>query len=315
MYMRILVTGGCGFIGSHLCRKLIKDGHKVICLDNLFTGSKENIKDLICNFNFEFIRHDIILPIYLEVDQIYHLACPASPKFYQSNPIKTIKTNVLGTINILGLAKRNKARILLSSTSEIYGNPEEHPQKEEYFGNVNPNGIRSCYDEGKRLAETLMCDYRREHGVDIRIARIFNTYGPYMDLNDGRIYCNFMKQSILNNDITVYGDGLQTRCLCYIDDMVNGLISLMNTENINFPINLGNNKELSVLEIANIIKREVSSNSKIIFKPLPQDDPLLRCPDITKAKNLLSWEPKTDLANGIKKSLKWYKDIISNNIL
>jgi UDP-glucuronate decarboxylase len=313
--MRILVTGGCGFIGSHLCRKLLNEGHKVICLDNLFTGNKENIKDLLYKFNFEFIRHDIVVPIYLEIDQIYHLACPASPKFYQSNPIKTIKTNVLGTINMLGLAKRNKARILLSSTSEIYGNPEQHPQKEDYFGNVNPNGIRSCYDEGKRIAETLMCDYKREHGVDIRIARIFNTYGPYMDLNDGRIYCNFMKQSILNNDITVYGNGLQTRCLCYIDDMVLGLISLMNTNNINSPINLGSDKELSVLKIANIIKNEVSSNSKIIFKPLPEDDPLLRCPDITRAKDLLLWEPKTNLDVGIKKSLKWYKEMITNNLL
>lgn len=311
--MRILVTGGCGFIGSHLCRRLLNDGNEIICLDNLYTGSKENIKDMMDNINFEYIRHDVITPILLEVDQIYHLACPASPKFYQSNPIKTTKTNVLGTINMLGIAKRTHARILLTSTSEIYGNPEIHPQEENYFGNVNPNGIRSCYDEGKRIAETLMFDYHREHNVDIRVARIFNTYGPNMDINDGRIFCNFMKQAITGNDITIYGDGKQTRCLCYIDDMINGLIKLMNTPNINTPVNLGNSDEMSVLEISEIIVEEINSKSKMKFMDLPKDDPLLRCPNILKAKELLNWEPKINLKEGISRSLKWYKDKLINN--
>jgi UDP-glucuronate decarboxylase len=293
MRKRILVTGGAGFIGSHLCERLLQEGHEVICVDNFYTGTKDNIKHLMNNPYFEIIRHDITFPLYVEVDEIYHLACPASPVHYQNDPVFTIKTAVHGTINMLGLAKRTKAKILLASTSEVYGDPEVHPQPEEYWGNVNPIGPRACYDEGKRCAETLFFDYHRQHKVKIKIARIFNTYGPRMQINDGRVISNFIVQALRGEEITVYGDGSQTRSFCYIDDMVEGLIRLMNTpDEITGPINLGNPNETSILELAQKIIELTGSNSKIVFKPLPQDDPRRRCPDITKAKIILNWEPK-----------------------
>ena len=314
--MHILVTGGCGFIGSNLCRKLLGEGHHVICLDNLSSGKLCNVSDLQNNCNFELIRHDVVEPILLEVDQIYHLACPASPKFYQKNPIKTIKTNVLGTMNMLGLAKRVNARILLSSTSEIYGDPLENPQTESYFGNVNPNGIRACYDEGKRVAETLMFEYNRQHNVDIRVARIFNTYGPGMDIDDGRVVCNFIKQALNGDIITVYGEGDQTRSLCYIDDMVEGLITLMNTKiGVNNPINLGNDSEYTILNIANLVKKKINCNSNIHFGVLPKDDPKKRKPDLELAKTVLSWEAKISFEDGLDRSIEWYRDIILNRII
>ena len=293
---KILVTGGSGFIGNRLCRKLLSEGNYVICLDNNFTGSMVNINDLKSNKNFEFIRHDIIVPIYLEVDEIYHLACPASPKAYQHNAIKTIKTNIIGTINTLGIAKRTGAKILLTSTSEIYGDPTESPQKEEYWGHVNPIGIRSCYDEGKRVAETLMMEYHRNHNVEIRIARIFNTYGPNMDPYDGRVVSNFITQCINNENITIYGDGSQTRSFCYVDDMVDGIIKLMNATNITTPINLGNPDERTIKNLAVKIKSQFpNTKSEIIYKNLPQDDPLQRKPDITKAREILKWQPKIEI--------------------
>jgi len=282
--MKILVTGGTGFIGNHLCRRLLQEGHYIICLDNNFSGSMNNIKDLLQNPNFEFIRHDITLPIFLEVEQIYHLACPASPKAYQYNSIKTIKTNILGTMNALGIAKRTKARILLTSTSEIYGDPHISPQVEEYWGNVNPIGIRSCYDEGKRVAETLMIEYHRNHNVDIRIARIFNTYGPNMDKEDGRVVSNFINQCLENKDITIYGDGTQTRSFCYVDDTVDGLIKLMNQTETIGPINIGNPYELKIKDLAEILLKKIETKSNIIYKDLPSDDPMKRQPCIKKAK-------------------------------
>tara|TARA_A100001015_G_scaffold318228_1_gene437472 strand:- start:4520 stop:5461 length:942 start_codon:yes stop_codon:yes gene_type:complete len=307
---KILVTGGSGFIGNRLCQKLLSDGNYVICLDNNFTGSMENINHLKDNKNFEFIRHDITVPIYLEADEIYHLACPASPKAYQYNAIKTIKTNIIGTINALGIAKRTNARILLTSTSEIYGDPTESPQKEEYWGHVNPIGIRSCYDEGKRVAETLMMEYHRNHNVVIRIARIFNTYGPNMDPSDGRVVSNFITQCMNNENITIYGDGSQTRSFCYVDDMVDGLIKLMNTPNITGPINLGNPDERTIQNLANKIKSLFpKTNSKIIFKKLPEDDPLQRKPDISKAKEILNWEPKIQIDEGLKKTVGFFMSI------
>ena len=312
---KILVTGGSGFIGSHLCKKLISQGHYVICLDNNFTGSINNISDLITKSNngdnnFEFIRHDITIPIYLEVDQVYHLACPASPKAYQYNSIKTIKTNILGTINALGIAKRTKARILLTSTSEIYGDPNVSPQSEEYWGNVNPIGIRSCYDEGKRVAETLMIEYHRNHEVDIRISRIFNTYGPNMDKDDGRVVSNFINQCLQNNNITIYGDGSQTRSFCYVNDMVDGLIKLMNSDEFTGPINIGNPYEITIKKLSEIIKLKIpESTSSIIYKELPSDDPIKRKPDITKAKRILNWEPTVDLEYGIIKTINYFKSI------
>ena len=314
--MHILVTGGCGFIGSNLCRKLLGEGHHVICLDNLSSGKLGNVSDLQNNCNFELIRHDVVEPILLEVEQIYHLACPASPKFYQKNPIKTIKTNVLGTMNMLGLAKRVNARILLSSTSEIYGDPLENPQTESYFGNVNPNGIRACYDEGKRVAETLMFEYNRQHNVDIRVARIFNTYGPGMDIDDGRVVCNFIKQALNGDIITVYGEGDQTRSLCYIDDMVEGLITLMNTKiGVNNPINLGNDSEYTILNIANLVKKKINCNSNIHFGVLPKDDPKKRKPDLELAKTVLSWEAKISFEDGLDRSIEWYRDILLKRIV
>jgi UDP-glucuronate decarboxylase len=304
---RILVTGGSGFIGNHLCRKLLLAGNYVICLDNNFTGSIENIQDLKTNKNFEFIRHDITIPIYLEVDEIYHLACPASPKAYQFNGIKTIKTNILGTIHALGIAKRTGAKILLTSTSEVYGDPVESPQNEDYWGNVNPIGIRSCYDEGKRVAETLMMEYYRNHNVDIRIARIFNTYGPNMDPHDGRVVSNFITQCINEEDITIYGDGSQTRSFCYVDDMVDGLIKLMETEKITGPINLGNPDERTIKNLAHKIKELFpDSKSQIRNRELPMDDPTQRKPDITKAKNLLRWSPTVSIDEGLKKTIEYF---------
>jgi len=306
--MKILVTGGTGFIGNHLCRELLKNGHYVICLDNNFTGSMNNIKDLMSHSHFEFIRHDITESILLEVDQIYHLACPASPKAYQYNAIKTIKTNILGTMNALGIAKRTKARILFSSTSEVYGDPKISPQVEEYWGNVNPIGIRSCYDEGKRVAETLMMEYQRNHNVDIRIARIFNTYGPNMDKNDGRVVSNFINQCLENKDITIYGDGSQTRSFCYVSDTVQGLIQLMNQNETNGPINIGNPYEMTIKELSDECLSLIPTQSKIIYEPLPSDDPMKRQPDISKAKKYLNWEPKIKLKNGLIKTINYFKN-------
>ena len=306
--MKILVTGGTGFIGNHLCRELLKNGHYVICLDNNFTGSINNIQDLMSHSHFEFIRHDITESILLEVDQIYHLACPASPKAYQYNAIKTIKTNILGTMNALGIAKRTKARILFSSTSEVYGDPKISPQVEEYWGNVNPIGIRSCYDEGKRVAETLMMEYQRNHNIDIRIARIFNTYGPNMDKNDGRVVSNFINQCLENKDITIYGDGSQTRSFCYVSDTVQGLIQLMNQNKTNGPINIGNPYEMTIKELADECLSLIPTQSKIIYEPLPSDDPMKRQPDISKAKKYLNWEPKIELKNGLIETINYFKN-------
>lgn len=297
--MRILVTGGAGFVGSHLVEQLMKDGHEVLCLDNFYTGRKHNIQKWLDHPYFEMIRHDITEPIRLEVDQIYHLACPASPVHYQFNPVKTVKTSVMGTLNMLGLAKRVKARFLLASTSEVYGDPDVHPQTEDYRGNVNPIGIRACYDEGKRIAETLSFDYHRQNSVDIRIARIFNTYGPRMLENDGRVVSNFIVQALQGIPLTVYGDGSQTRSFCYVSDLVAGLIRLMNGEYIG-PVNLGNPDEYTILELAQKIQNLVNPDAEIIFKPLPQDDPKQRQPDITRAKNWLGWQPKVPLWEGLK---------------
>jgi UDP-glucuronate decarboxylase len=308
--MRILVTGGAGFIGSHLCERLVNEGHDVACLDNFFTGSKPNITGLLGNTNFELIRHDVTEPILLEVDRIYNLACPASPVHYQFNPVKTIKTNVMGTINMLGLAKRVKARILQASTSEVYGDPLTHPQSEEYWGHVNPIGIRSCYDEGKRVAETLMMDYHRQNSVDIRIIRIFNTYGPRMALNDGRVVSNFIVQALKGEDITVFGDGLQTRSFCYVDDLVEGMIRMMSCEGVTGPINIGNPTETTILEFAQRIIDLTGSSSKIVFNPLPSDDPKQRQPDISMAMDKLKWKPGTDLETGLKKTIDYFTAIL-----
>lgn len=305
--MRILVTGGAGFIGSHLIDRLMNDGHEVICLDNFYTGHKRNIVKWMNNPYFELIRHDITEPIRLEVAQIYHLACPASPIHYQYNPVKTVKTNVMGTLNMLGLAKRVKARILLASTSEVYGDPEVHPQQEDYRGNVNPIGLRSCYDEGKRIAETLMFDYHRQNDVDIRVARIFNTYGPRMFEHDGRVVSNFIVQALQGIPLTVYGDGSQTRSFCYVDNLVDGLMRLMNGDHIG-PINLGNPDEYTILELAQTVQNMVNPDVKIKFEPLPSDDPRRRRPDITKAKTLLNWEPTIPLQEGLKQTIEDFRE-------
>lgn len=306
--MRILVTGGAGFIGSHLCERLLNEGSEVLCLDNYFTGRKENVFHLMSNPRFELIRHDITEPIFLEVDQIYNLACPASPVHYQYNPVKTVKTSVMGAINMLGLAKRVKARILQASTSEVYGDPLEHPQTESYFGNVNPIGVRSCYDEGKRVAETLMMDYHRQSKVDTRIVRIFNTYGPRMLENDGRVVSNFIVQALRGNQLTVYGDGKQTRSFCYVDDLVEGIIRLMNTEGEDLynPVNIGNPGEFTIKELAEEVARQCSIEANIKYEPLPQDDPRQRQPDITRAKKLLSWEPTICLKDGLEKTIGYF---------
>lgn len=308
---RILVTGGAGFIGSHLCEELIKRGNDVICLDNFFTGSKDSIRHLLGNNHFELVRHDITKEYFIEVDEIYNLACPASPPHYQYNPIKTAKTSVLGIINMLGLAKRCKARILQASTSEVYGDPNVHPQKETYWGNVNPIGIRSCYDEGKRMAETLMFDYHRQNNVDIRVIRIFNTYGPNMNKNDGRVVSNFIVQALQNKDITIYGDGSQTRSFCYVSDLINGMIKMMENE-IGFigPVNLGNPVETSILDFAKFIIELTGSKSKIVFLPLPSDDPTQRKPDISLAKEKLNWEPSVDVKDGLLKTIEYFKKVV-----
>jgi UDP-glucuronate decarboxylase len=303
---RILVTGGAGFIGSHLVEFLLKEGHEVLCLDNYFTGSKENLLHLRDQPRLEMIRHDVVEPVMLEIDQIYHLACPASPVHYQYNPVKTIKTNVLGTLHMLGLAKRVKARILLASTSEIYGDPLEHPQREEYWGNVNCLGPRSCYDEGKRVAETLMMDYHRQNRVDIRIARIFNTYGPRMALNDGRVVSNFIVQALSGQDITIYGEGRQTRSFCYVSDLVAGLVGLMNCEEQTEPVNLGNPEEFTILELAHKVLALTQSASTLVHKPLPADDPVRRRPDISRAKDKLGWQPKVLLEEGLKATIPYF---------
>jgi UDP-glucuronate decarboxylase len=311
---KILVTGGAGFIGSHLCDYLLAKGHDVLCVDNLFSGNKDNIRHLLNHSYFEFIRHDIVQPFYAEVDQIYHLACPASPIHYQYNPIKTIKTNVMGTINMLGLAKRVRAKILLASTSEVYGDPKLHPQPETYWGNVNPIGVRSCYDEGKRVAEALMMDYHRQNHVDIRIARIFNTYGPRMAIDDGRVISNFIIQALKKEDITIYGNGNQTRSFCYISDLIEGIVRIAEMNDFIGPINLGNPSELTILELANKILSIVKSQSKIIFKPLPSDDPERRCPDITIAKKVINWEPKITLDHGLKRTIEYFEEKLGSGV-
>ena len=307
----VLVTGGAGFIGSHLCDALIAKGNKVICVDNLFTGSKDNIKHLMDNPIFKFIEHDIIEPLMIDdesIEEIYNLACPASPPHYQHNAIRTIKTNVIGTTNMLGLAKKHKAKILQASTSEVYGDPLEHPQKESYRGNVNPTGVRSCYDEGKRCAETLMFDYHRQNKVDIRVVRIFNTYGPRMDPNDGRVVSNFVVQAIQGKDLTIYGDGTQTRSFCYVSDMVDGIVKMMENDYVG-PVNLGNPGEFTMLELADKVIKMTGTKSKKIFKELPEDDPKQRKPVITLAKEKLGWEPKIKLDDGLKKTIEYFKSI------
>ena len=308
---RVLITGGAGFLGSHLCDRLTEDGHDVLCLDNFFTGAKRNIRHLIDRPNFEMMRHDLVHPIFLEVDEIYNLACPASPIHYQYNPVKTVKTNVMGAINMLGVAKRVGAKILQASTSEVYGNPTVHPQNEDYWGNVNTIGPRSCYDEGKRCAETLFFDYYRQNRVNIRVVRIFNTYGPRMHPNDGRVVSNFIVQALTNHDITVYGDGSQTRSFCYVDDLIEGMIRMMNgPDNFVGPVNLGNPTEFTILDLAEKTIRLTGSKSKIIFKPLPQDDPLQRRPDITLAKEKLQWEPSIDVEKGLNMTIEYFRSIL-----
>ena len=313
MKKRILVTGGAGFLGSHLCDRLIEQGNDVICIDNLFTGSKDNIRHLMGNPYFEFIRHDVTEPIYVEVDQIYNLACPASPIHYQYDPIKTGKTSVLGALHTLGLAKRVHARILQASTSEVYGDPEIHPQPESYRGCVNPIGIRSCYDEGKRMAETLFFDYHRQHRVDIKVIRIFNTYGPRMNTHDGRVVSNFIVQALKNENITIYGSGEQTRSFCYVDDLIEGMIRMMNSrDGFTGPVNIGNPGEFTMLELAQKIIDLTGSSSKIVFEPLPQDDPMQRRPVIDLAKKELSWEPTVNLEEGLKKTIAYFDDLLMN---
>ena len=307
---RVLVTGGAGFLGSHLCDRLIEEGNDVICADNLFTGSKDNIRHLLSNPYFEFIRHDITEPLYEEVDKIYNLACPASPVHYQYNPIKTAKTSIIGAFNMLGLAKRVKARILQASTSEVYGDPEIHPQPETYRGCVNPIGLRSCYDEGKRMAETLFFDYYRQHKVDIRVIRIFNTYGPRMNKNDGRVVSNFIVQALKGEDITIYGDGTQTRSFCYVDDLIDGMIRMMNCEGFIGPVNIGNPGEFTMLELAKKIIEMTDSKSRLVYEPLPSDDPTQRQPVIDLAKTKLGWRPVIDLEQGLERTIDYFKRVI-----
>lgn len=315
--MRILVTGGAGFIGSHLCERLLNEGNEVLCLDNFFTGRKQNVAHLLDNRNFELIRHDVTFPIFLEVDQIYNLACPASPIHYQYNPVKTVKTSVMGTINMLGLAKRVRARILQASTSEVYGDPLIHPQTEDYWGNVNPIGLRSCYDEGKRVAETLMMDYHRQNGVDTRIVRIFNTYGERMLENDGRVVSNFVVQALKGDELTVYGDGSQTRSFCYVSDLVDGIIRLMNTEgdDMHMPVNIGNPGEFTMNKLAEEVGKATGKNINIKYLPLPQDDPKQRKPNIGRAKALLGWEPKVPLGEGLKKTVDYFAGRLGVDVL
>ena len=309
---RIIVTGGAGFIGSNLCDRLINEGHEILCVDNFFSGRKENIAHLLDNPNFEHIRHDITFPLYLEADIIFHLACPASPVHYAHDPVQTVKTNVHGAINMLGLAKRLGVPIFQASTSEVYGDPEIHPQTEDYWGNVNPIGPRACYDEGKRCAETLFFDYHRQHGIEIKVARIFNTFGPRMRIDDGRVVSNFIVQALRNEDITIYGDGTQTRSFCYIDDMVEGIIKFVGLDNdFTGPLNLGNPDEYAIQQLAEIILELTNSKSKLVYKYLPSDDPKRRKPDITLAKKKLSWEPKTTLKDGIQQTISYFSDLIA----
>jgi len=308
---KILVTGGAGFLGSHLCEKLLEQGNEVICLDNYYSGSKKNVAHLINNPNFEIIRHDVTFPLYIEIDQIYNFACPASPIFYQKDPVQTTKTSVHGAINMLGLAKRVKAKILQASTSEVYGDPISHPQSESYWGNVNPIGIRSCYDEGKRCAEALFFDYQRQHNLDIKIIRIFNTYGPRMLMDDGRVVSNFIVQALKGDNITIYGEGSQTRSFCYVDDLVSGIIAMMNSPSDFYgPVNLGNPGEFTMLELAEKVLKLTESNSKIVFQPLPQDDPKQRQPDIELAKSKLNWQPSIDLDEGLRKTIFYFKTLL-----
>lgn len=310
---RILVTGGAGFLGSHLCRALLESGNEVICVDNYYTGNKTNILDLLEHPYFEVLRHDITFPLYLEVEQIYNLACPASPVHYQYDPVQTTKTSVHGAINMLGLAKRVGARILQASTSEVYGDPSQHPQLENYWGNVNPIGIRACYDEGKRCAETLFYDYHRQHNLGIKVARIFNTYGPGMLADDGRVVSNFIVQALTGQELTIYGEGTQTRSFCFVDDLVRGLIALMNSDKtVTGPINLGNPIEFTIKELASTILEKIKSDSKLVFKPLPGDDPKQRCPDISKAKELLDWAPTINLSDGLNKTIPYFDNLIKS---
>jgi len=307
---RILITGGAGFLGSHLCEYYVEKGSDVICVDNFFSGSKDNIRHLLSLPHFELLRHDIIHPLFVEVDQIFHLACPASPIHYQYNAIKTVKTNVMGTINMLGLAKRIKARILLASTSEVYGDAQVHPQSESYWGYVNPIGTRSCYDEGKRVAETLMMDYHRQNKTDIRIVRIFNTYGPRMAVDDGRVVSNFIVQALKNKPLTLYGDGTQTRSFCYVSDLITGLVKMMDIEDFTGPVNLGNPNEFSIIDLAKKIILLTESSSGITHEPLPQDDPVRRCPDISLAKEKLDWQPQTTLEDGLHETISYFKKVL-----
>ncbi len=307
----ILVTGGGGFLGSHLCERLLESGHDVICVDNFFTGSKENIRHLLNHSGFELVRHDVTWPLYLEVDAIYNMACPASPVHYQHDPVQTTKTSVLGAINLLGMAKRLKIPILQASTSEVYGDPAVHPQKEEYWGNVNPIGTRSCYDEGKRCAETLFFDYNRQLGLSIKVVRIFNTYGPRMQINDGRVVSNFIVQALKNEDITIYGDGSQTRSFCFVSDLIDGLIKMMQTgPEVTGPINLGNPGEFTMLELAEKVIKMTNSRAKLVFRPLPKDDPVRRKPDISKAEKILNWHPNVQLDDGLKKTIEYFSSIL-----
>ena len=313
MTQRILVTGGAGFLGSHLCRRLLQDNNDVLCVDNYFTGSKENISDLTAHPNFEVIRHDVTFPLYVEVDQIYNLACPASPIHYQYDPVQTTKTSVHGAINMLGLAKRVNARILQASTSEVYGDPEVHPQTEDYWGRVNPIGVRACYDEGKRCAETLFFDYHRQHNVDVKVVRIFNTYGPNMNPDDGRVVSNIIVQALKGDDITIYGDGMQTRSFCYMDDLLAGMVVMMNSrDGFPGPVNIGNPKEFTMLELAEEVLKQVGGRSKLVYLPLPQDDPKQRKPDISLAQSELDWHPSVSLADGLVDTIAYFKRVLAN---
>jgi UDP-glucuronate decarboxylase len=306
-----MVTGGAGFLGSHLCERLLKEGHDVLCVDNFYSGTKDNIVHLIGNPHFELMRHDVTFPLYIEIDEIYNLACPASPVHYQWDPVQTTKTSVIGAINMLGLAKRTKAKILQASTSEVYGDPEVHPQKEDYWGHVNPIGIRSCYDEGKRCAETLFFDYHRQHNLQIKVVRIFNTYGPRMHPNDGRVVSNFIVQALRGEDITIYGDGSQTRSFCYVDDLIEGFLRMMaSSHEVTGPINIGNPREFTIRQLAETILKMVGGQSKLILKPLPQDDPKQRQPDITVARATLGWEPQIELEAGLQKTISYFKEFM-----
>jgi len=309
---RVMVTGGAGFLGSHLCERLLKEGNDVLCVDNFYSGTKDNIVHLLGNPHFELMRHDVTFPLYIEIDEIYNLACPASPVHYQWDPVQTTKTSVLGAINMLGLAKRTKAKILQASTSEVYGDPEVHPQKEEYWGHVNPIGIRSCYDEGKRCAETLFFDYYRQHNLDIKVVRIFNTYGPRMHPNDGRVVSNFIVQALRGEDITIYGDGSQTRSFCYVDDLINGFLRMMASDHdVTGPINIGNPKEFTIRQLAETVLKMVGGQSSLILKPLPQDDPKQRQPDISVARNTLDWEPQVALEEGLQKTIAYFRECLT----